>query len=402
MHVVALLFAGLRRIVRLYLEPLRPAGPWGAPALAAGASLLLAACGADAPPPPPPPSVTVAAAEAREITEWDEFAGRFEAVDAVEVRPRVSGHIQRVAFTEGSDVRKGQVLFEIDPRPYAAELERAVAELERQRTRRGLAASEVARAERLLSVQAISREEFDARTSARTQGDAEVRAAQAAVAAARLNLEWTRVRAPIDGRVSRAEVTEGNLVAAGAPGMPPLTTVVSRSPIYVYFEGDEQAYLKVAGLSGKGGSVWVGLANEEGFPHEAKLDFVDNRLDPASGTIRARAVIDNANGRFTPGLYARVRLAGSSRYTATMVRDGAIGTDQDRKFVLVLKADGTVEYRAVELGRLVDGLRVIRSGLRPGEKIVVNGLQRVRPGAKVAAREEPMSAAPGAVAARTR
>jgi RND family efflux transporter MFP subunit len=399
MHVVALLFAGLRRIVRLYLEPLRPAGPWGAPALAAGASLFLAACGGAAPPPPPPPEVTVAAAAAREITDWDEFSGRFEAVEAVEVRPRVSGYVQRVAFTEGSDVRRGQVLFEIDPRPYAAELERALAELERQRTRRGLAGSEVARAERLLAVQAISREEFDTRTSARTQGDAEVRAAQAAVTAARLNLEWTRVRAPIDGRVGRAEITEGNLVQAA--GGAPLTTVVSKSPIYVYFEGDEQAYLKVAGLGRSGGTVFVGLANEEGFPHEAKLDFVDNRLDPASGTIRARAVLDNPGGRFTPGLYARVRLAGSSRYTATLVRDAAIGTDQDRKFVLVLKPDGTVEYRAVELGHLVDGLRVVRSGLKPGERIVVNGLQRVRPGGKVAAKEEPM-VADAALAARTR
>lgn len=399
MYVVALLFAGLRRMARLYLEPLRPA--W-APALAAGASVVaLAGCGPQAPPPPPPPEVTVAAVAQREITDWDEFTGRFEAVEAVEVRPRVSGYVQRVAFDEGSDVRKGQVLFEIDPRPYAAELERAQAELERQRTRRALSGSEVARAERLLAVQAISREEFDARTSARVQGDAEVRAARAAVDAARLNLEWTRVRAPIDGRVSRAGVTVGNLVAAGAPGGPPLTTVVSRSPIYVSFEGDEQAYLRATGLSAEGGTVFVGLANEEGFPHAARLDFVDNRLDPASGTIRARAVLNNDDGRFTPGLYARVRLAGSGRYTATLVRDAAVGTDQDRKFVLVLKPDGTVEYRAVELGRLVDGLRVVRSGLRAGERIVVNGLQRVRPGGKVAAREEPMEPTKG-LAARTR
>ncbi|HET6764512.1 MAG TPA: efflux RND transporter periplasmic adaptor subunit, partial [Longimicrobiaceae bacterium] len=205
----------------------------------------------------------------------------------------------------------------------------------------------------------------------------------------------TRVRAPISGRVSRAEVTPGNLVQAGPPAASLLTTVVSLDPIYVYFDGDEQSYLKFAGLARPGAAartqVAMGLADEQGYPHTGTLDFVDNRLDPAAGTIRARAVFRNGDGRFTPGLFARVRLPGSRRYDATLVADGAVGTDQDRKFVMVLKPDATVEYRAVTLGPLDGGLRVVRSGLTAGEKIVVNGLQRVRPGMKVAARDSAMA-----------
>jgi RND family efflux transporter MFP subunit len=342
----------------------------------------------------------VAVVPQRDITDWDEFTGRLEAVDAVQIRPRVSGYIRRVAFDEGNGVRKGQVLFEIDPRPYEAELARAEAELERARTGAALAASEVTRAQRLVQVQAISREEFDSRTAAESQGGASVRAAEAAVAAARLNLDWTRVRSPITGRVSRAEVTPGNLVQAGPPDATLLTTVVSLDPIYAYFEGDEQTYLKYAALARNGSRpnsrysrtpVHLGLADEEGFPHEGYVDFVDNQLNPDAGTIRLRAVFPNKDHRFTPGLFARIRLVGSGTYPATQVLDRAVGTDQDKKFVLVLKPDSTVDYRSVQLGRLVDGFRVVTSGLEPGEQIVINGLQRIRPGIKVTPTVAPMT-----------
>jgi RND family efflux transporter MFP subunit len=346
--------------------------------------------------------VTVALVLEREITEWDEFTGRLEAVNAVEIRPRVSGYIRRVAFNEGNGVRKGQLLFEIDPRPYLAELARAEAELERARTTAALAGREVERAQRLVAVQAISREEFDTRSSAYASGDAGVRAAEAAVATARLNLEWTEVRSPISGRVSRAEVTAGNLVQAGPPDATLLTTVVSLDPIYAYFESDEQTFLKYTALARNGSRpnsrdsrspVQLGLANEEGFPHQGYIDFVDNQLNPDAGTIRLRAVFANKNHEFTPGLFARIRLVGSGKYPATMVLDRAIGTDQDKKFVLVLKPDSTVDYRPVQLGRLMDGgLRVITSGVKPGERIVINGMQRARPGTKVSPKLAEMAA----------
>jgi len=370
--------------------------------IVAGGLGLRAARGESAPPPPPPPQVTVAAAIGREVTDWDEFTGHLEAVDVVEVRPRVTGYIERVAFDEGAEVRKGDVLFVIDPRPYAAEVARAEAELERARTHLELARSEVDRAKRLVAVQAISREEFESRTSASSEGDAEVRAAEAALRTARLNLEWTTVRSPISGRVGRAMVTPGNLVQASAPSAPPLTTVVSLDPIYVYFDRDEQTYLENGGLarsSGKHGArpsanqpVYMGLANEDGFPHEGTIDFVDNRLDPVAGTIRARAVFANRDHRLTPGLFARVKLAGSGKYAATLVQDAAVATDQDRKFVFVLRPDSTVEYRAVTLGPLTDGLRVVKAGLKPGERVVIKGLQRIRAGVKVSAADAPMVA----------
>ena len=365
-------------------------------------SVAVAGCGDPPPPPPPAPPVTVAAVLEREITEWDEFTGRMEAVNAVEIRPRVSGYIRRIAFNEGNGVRKGQLLFEIDPRPYQAELAGAEAELERARTTAALAGREVQRAQRLVAVQAISREEFDTRTSAEASGDAGVRAAEAAVATARLDLEWTQVRSPITGRVSRAEVTAGNLVQAGPPDATLLTTVVSLDPIYVYFESDEQTYLKYTALARDGSRpnsrdsrspVQLGLANEEGFPHQGYIDFVDNQLNPNAGTIRLRAVFANKNHEFTPGLFARIRLVGSGKYPATLVLDRAIGTDQDKKFVLVLKPDSTVDYRPVQLGRLMDeGLRVITSGVKPGERIVINGMQRARPGTKVTPKLAEMAA----------
>ena len=352
----------------------------------------LLGCAGNPPAPPPPPTVSVAPVLQRDIAEWDEFSGRLEAVDQVEIRPRVSGYIKRVTFTEGREVQKGEVLFEIDPRPYQADLERAQAQLEQARTAAELATREVGRAQKLVNVQAISREEFDSRTSAEANGSAAVRAAEAAVETARLNLGWTVVRSPIAGRVSRAEVTAGNLVQAGPPTATLLTTVVSLDPIYLYFDSDEQTYLRYSGRAAAAGNrgwrdarfpVYLGLANETGFPHEGRLDFVDNRIDPASGTIRTRAIFSNRDRRFTPGLFARVKLVGSQKAPALLVRDAAIGTDQDRKFVLVLGKGDSLEYRPVEIGRLSDGLRIVRSGVAAGDKVVVTGLMRVRPGVKV-------------------
>lgn len=356
-------------------------GGWTAAAVFA---LATTACHKDTPP-MPVPQVTVAPAVEKVVADWDEFTGHFEAVNSVEVRPRVGGFIERVAFTEGATVHQGDVLFVIDQRPYLAEVARAEAVLAQAKTRKQLADMEADRAQKLVSTQAISREELDARNSGRVEGDANIRAAEAALQVARLNLEWTVVRAPISGRVGRAEITAGNVVQGGAPTPTLLTTIVSLDPIYVYFDTDEQAYLKYmaaqAGTNGR--QVLVGLANETGFPHEGRLNFVDNRVDGTSGTIRARALLSNPNRLFTPGLFARVRLLGAARHPATMVQDQAIGTDQDRKFVLVLKNDNTVEYRPVTLGRVVDGLRTVDSGLKPGERVVINGMLRVRPGMKV-------------------
>jgi RND family efflux transporter MFP subunit len=386
--------------------------PRASAALLLMVGLLAAACTKPAPA-NPAPEVTVAPVIDRTVSESDDFTGHFEAVQSVEVRPRVSGFIQRVTFSEGATVRQGDPLFEIDPRPYEAEVARARAILEQATTRQALAGQEAERARRLVSTQAISREELDGRTSALAEAAGAVRAAEASLRTARLNIEWTTVRAPIAGRVGRAEITRGNLVQAGPPTGSLLTTIVSLDPIYVYFDTDEQLYLKNATAftalrSVPGGRlaprpVRIGLANESGFPHQGRLDFVDNQVDRAAGTIRVRAVVPNAAHLFAPGLFARVQLAGGAARQARLIQDQAIGTDQDRKFVLVLKADSSVEYRAVTVGRMVDGLRIVESGLKPGENVVINGQLRVRPGMKVAATHATMlvaSSVPAATPAR--
>jgi multidrug efflux system membrane fusion protein len=366
-------------------------------ALTSAATIIgVLGCGQAQPPAPPPPSVTVASVEERPITELDELSGRLEAVDAVEIRPRVSGYIQKVVFIEGTEVKKGDILFQIDPRPYQAELARSEGELAQARSGAALAARNLERARPLAVAEAISREDFDNRSGAAERSAAAVRTAQAALATARLNLEWTRVRSPITGRVGRAEVTLGNLVQ---PGPTRLTTVVSQDPIHVSFDADERSYLKYAAMGARDRRtrILMGLANEDGtFPHEGYVDFVDNQLDPRTGTVRVRAVFSNKDRRFAPGLFARLKLEGGARYQGTVVSDRAIGTDQDKKFVLVLKPDSTVEYRPVQLGPLVDGYRVVTGGLRAGEQIVINGLQRVRPGMKVAAASGPMLASASA------
>lgn len=353
------------------------------------------ACGKATPAAPSPPEVTVAQVETVELTEWDQYQGRFQAVDAVEVRPRVSGYLQRVGFVEGKEVRKGELLFEIDPRPYAAALDERKADFARAQARQALTERDVERGQRLIAVQAISQEEMDTRLTLASEARASTQAAEAAVRAAELDLGFTQVRAPVSGRTGRAEVTTGNLVSAGPGGSTLLTTIVSLDPIYVYFEGDEAAYLRYSQLARAGerpssrttaNPVQIGLADEAGFPHTGHMDFVDNRLDPSTGTIWARAVVDNRERRFTPGMFARVRLLGASRRRVTLVPEAAIGTDQDRKFVFVFEPDSTVAYRRVSLGRQTDGeKRVVREGLQGGERIVVNGLARIRPGAKVRA-----------------
>jgi membrane fusion protein, multidrug efflux system len=360
--------------------------------------LGLVGCGSETPPPPPTPEVTVAEVQAEEITEWDEYQGEFEAVDAVEVRPRVSGYLVRVAFIEGKEVNKGDVLFEIDPEPYRAALDQRQADLTRARARLALNERDAKRGEDLVAAKAISQEEMDTRLTLVSEARAEAAAAEAALRAAKLDLGYTKVRAPVDGRTGRAEVTEGNLVTSGPAGSTLLTTVVSLDPIYVYFEGDESAYLRYNQLDRTGerpssrrarNPVQIGLANEQGYPHEGRMDFVDNRLDQATGTIRARAVVSNRQRLFTPGMFARVRLIGSGVRRLTTIPEAAVSTDQDRKYVFVLAGDSVV-YRGVTLGRQIDGQRrVIRTGLQPGEKVVVDGFARIRPGAKVKATEAP-------------
>ena len=337
----------------------------------------------------PPPQVTVAQVVQRPVNEFDEFTGRFEAVERVEVRPRVSGYIASVNFVEGHEVNKGDVLFVIDPRPYEAEYKHAKAQLEQARTQSALAKSERDRAMKLLDSHAISQEEFDTRSAGSDQAGANVEAAEAALESAALNLTFTRVTAPIAGRISKAQVTTGNLVTAGQTE---LTTLVSLDPIYVSFDDDEQGFLKYNKQARNGdhasardsqNTVLVGLADENGYPHQGVMVFVDNELNPSTGTIRGRAKLDNHDRIFTPGLFARIKLLGRDKYNALLINDSAVGTDQSVKYVFVVGADNKVEYRPVKLGPIVDGLRVIREGLNQGETIVVNGLQRVRPGSPI-------------------
>ncbi len=352
---------------------------------------------------PPPPDVSVAPVLKREVSQWDEFIGRVEAVETVELRPRVGGYIDRVNFTEGREVKKGDVLFDIDPRAWRAALQHAEAELQRARVQELLARTELERARKLIDTNSISTGEFDQRRAAHAQAEAGVLAAQAALDTAALNLEFTKVRAPISGRTGRAQVTAGNLVSSD-PGATLLTTIVSLDPVYVYFEGDEQTYLryKAMGRSGQrdGGRVArypvrVGLAGETGHPHEGELDFVDNHVDPATGTIRARALVQNPDRILTPGLFARVQLLAGNPFEAMLVDDRAVLTDQNRKFVYVVGDDGTAQRRDVRLGRMIEGLRVVEDGLAPGDRIIVHGVQKVFfPGMPVNAHEIAMGDPP--------
>jgi membrane fusion protein, multidrug efflux system len=351
------------------------------------------------------PEVQVAEVIHRPLREWQEFSGRLQAPNTVELRPRVSGYIDRVAFTDGARVKKGQLLFQIDPRPFQAEVERLVAERTRSVSDLELAKANRARAERLISAHAISREEYERQVAAEASAQGALGSIDASLQEARLNREFTEVRAPIDGHVSRAIITAGNLVTSTSL----LTTLVSDDPVYVYFDTDEQTYLRYAKAkhnhanangdhqtANSGASdIYIGLVDEDGYPHPAQLDFIDNQVDATTGTIRARAALANPDGRYTPGLFARVRLIGGEDHDSVLIEDRAVGTDLSKKFVLTLTKDNHIEYRLVELGPEINGLRVVTQGLAPNELIVVNGLQHVRPGQSVAATRVAMSDAAG-------
>ncbi|MGH6638583.1 MAG: efflux RND transporter periplasmic adaptor subunit [Polaromonas sp.] len=363
-----------------------------------GVSNSRAQPGAGAEPPATP--VSVATVVQSDVSAWDEFSGRLEAVERVDIRSRVAGTIQAVHFREGALVKKGDLLLTIDPAPYAADVERADAQVAAAQARVAQARGEHERSQRLWSEQAISRREFEERANGKGEADANLRAALAALQTANLSLGYTQVRAPVAGRVGKLEVTVGNLVAAG-PGAPVLTTLVSVSPIYASFDADEQVVAKalkdVQGAGGAGRNldripVQMGTAASTDTPFEGRLQLVDNQVDAKSGTVRARAVFDNKDGQLMPGQFARIRMGQATKGTALLINERAVGTDQNKKFVLVVGADNKAVYREVTLGASVNGLRVVKEGLQAKERIVVNGLQRIRPGALVAPQPVEMSA----------
>lgn len=383
---------------------------WGVTAVAAAAVIAVGGAvfglrdsraqggGADAAPPAMP--VSVAAVLQQDIALWDEFSGRLEAVQRVEIRPRVAGAVQAAHFREGALVKQGDLLFTVDPAPYAAEVDRAEAQVVAAQARVSYTRSEMERATRLWEERAIAQREHDERQNAQREADANLRAAQAALQTARLNLGYTQVRAPIAGRVGRIEVTVGNLVAAG-PGAPVLTTLVSVSPIYASFDADEQVVARaLQDLPGGAGAraaidripVQIGTGTAGGTPYKGRLQLIDNLVDAKSGTVRVRAAFDNQDGALMPGQFARIRMGQARSTQALLINERAVGTDQNKKYVMVVGEGNKAEYREVQLGAPFDGLRVVTSGLKAGETIVVNGLQRVRPGAVVAPQAVPMAA----------
>lgn len=343
---------------------------------------------------PPPPAVSAANVVIKPISQWDAFNGRIEAVQSVQLRPRVSGYIDRVNYTEGDEVKKGQVLFTIDDRTYRAAREQAQAELVRARNQAALARSESSRTEKLIGTQAISREVWEQRRSSAAQAQSNVLAAQAQLDMAQLNLDFTRVTAPIDGRASRAMITAGNLVTAGDSASV-LTTLVSLDKVYVYFDVDEATFLRYQSQGQRGAQlpVRVGLVGEEGTPHQGLVDFTDNQLNAGTGTIRMRALLDNRERRFTPGLFARVQMPGSAEFNAMLIDDKSVMTDQDRKFVYIVDKDGKAQRRDIEVGRVAEGLRIVQKGLSAGDRVIVDGMQKVfMPGMPVDAKTVAMAA----------
>jgi len=364
---------------------------------------VIAGCSSSAQPKAPAPvEVSVAEVICKPLGDSDEFTGRLEAVNAVQLRPRVSGYLQSVHFSEGAIVRQGDLLFQIDPRPFQAEVDRLKGDLSQAKAQRSRAQSDFERAERLHNNDGMSAEEYDRRAAVRNEAEARIASTEAALRGAELNLEFTRVTAPITGRVGRAEITEGNLVEGGAGQIKPLTTLVSLDPIYVYFDVDEQTYLKYARLTQTHGTAshdlrsaaLLGLADEDGFPHVGQVSFVDNQVSSSTGTIRLRATFTNKNLALTPGLFARIRLQGGSAQNGCLAKDEAVVTDLNQKYVFVLGKNNTLAYRPVKLGPMAEGLRVVREGLHEGDVIVVNGLLRVRPGATVTPRKVPMASQP--------
>ena len=333
---------------------------------------------------PAPPKVTVAIPVQLPVIEYGDYTGRTTAVDTVEVRPRATGHLQKVAFKEGDLVKKGDLLFVVDPRPYDAALARAQAEVVRAQADQSLAVRETARTEKLFATNVVSERDRDNQASGLEQQSARLQVARAAVTSAQLDVEYAYVRAPISGRIGRIQVTLGNLVGPTTPT--PLATIVSIDPLHVYVDVDESHAGSLAGAKAE-----VGFPGEEGRPHEAKVDFIDSRVDPNTGTLPVRVLISNADGKLTPGLFARVALPEGSEGNAVLVVDKAIATDQDKKFVWVVANDGAVQYRRVKLGPIHQGLRVVREGVTTSDRIVIRGLQRIRPGSKVSPELAPMT-----------
>jgi len=366
-------------------------------------TLALAAAGCDSPQPSQAkapggsggerPAVSVSQPLKRQIVEWDEYTGRFDAVAMVEVRARVSGHLTEVHFKDGQDVKPGDLLYEIDPRPFERVLDQARAELLQAQTRVDNANLDVVRGKPLLDRRVISEKTFDDRENLVREAQAQVKVAEAKVKAAELDLSFARIEAPIQGRISRSMVTAGNWVSGGgASNSTMLTSIVSQDPIYIYFDVSENNYIKYkrlaergesAGAADLGSTVELAMPDERGFPHRGKLDFLDNRLDQGTGTLRARAVVANAAGFFAPGMFARVRVTGTAPYPALLIPDEAIGTDQTNKYVYVVADNGQVARRNIQLGPLIDGLRVAREGVADGDWVITKGLHRARPGQSV-------------------
>ena len=358
-------------------------------ALGLMAAMLLAGCGkSEAQGAPPPPQVSVAKPLQETVVDWSDFVGRFEAPAQVEVRARTGGFLQGVHFRDGQYVRKGQLLFTLDPRPAEAALASARAQLAQAQAQATQAASELARAQTLLAATAISKEEFEAKRAASLSGAGAVDLASANVRARQLDLEFTRVTAPASGRVSNRRVDPGNLVAGGSSQADVLTTVVSSAPVYFVFDGSEAVLLKYQRQARQGAApIQVRLQDESGYSRSGTLNFTDNAVDTASGVIRLRAVIPNADGFLKPGMFGQARLAGSGSYQAMLVPDSAITTDQGRRAVQVVNADGSVTAKPVQVGPLVDGLRIIRSGVAATDRVIIAGGQRIQgPGMKVQAR----------------
>jgi multidrug efflux system membrane fusion protein len=350
---------------------------------------------------PPPPTVSVARPLQKSITEWDEYTGRFIALETVEIRARVSGFIDSVHFKEGQIVKKDDLLFVIDQRPYQIAVEQAKADIERGQAKLDIATQDVNRATPLLQSQTLTEREFDTRKSIQRDASGQLAAANAALKQAQLNLEWTEVRAPIAGRISDKRVDAGNLITGGQTGATLLSLIVSIDPIHFVFDGSETDFLHYLRLAAAGtrpssrdapNPVAVRLADETEFTHQGRMDFVDNAVNPKTGTIRARAVFDNKDGFLTPGFFGRLRLFGGT-HDALLIPDGAIASDQASKIVFTVAEDGTVGTKRVELGPIIDGLRVVRSGLAPTDRIVIDGLPRARPGQKVTAEDGAIKAA---------
>ena len=350
----------------------------------------------------PPPEITVSQPAVRKTIEWDEYTGRFDAVEAVDVRARVSGYLTEVNFTDGQEVKAGDLLFQIDPRPFERALDQAKAQLDEASVRVSNSSLDVERGRPLLKSEAISRKTFDDRENLVREATAAVKVAEARVKTAELELSFCRITAPISGRISRTLVTRGNFVSGGGndTGNTLLTTIVTQDPIYIYFDVSENnalKYQRLARASGMGASgmvgaaVGVGLPDEQSFPHTGKLDFLENRLDAGTGTLRARAVVPNAEGLFSPGMFARVRLQGSPDYQALLLPDEAIGTDQATRFVYVVGSNDVPERRTVELGPLVEGLRVVRKGIGPDDWVVIRGQQRILPDQKIIPKRTPIT-----------